>query len=246
MSKNPNGPEENNASDIDLSIDLNPDMYFDDDSVRKVNDSFYMGKGVSEAAAKAEIEATNEKSKGFVVAKSDGVMSGVYDWIRCIVFAIAIVVICLTFVFRLVDVEGTSMNDTLETHDKVIVTNLCYTPHNNDIVVISHGAEYQKPIIKRVIAIEGQTIKLDYENDKIIVDGIEIPEPYIKGTTFSGNFGNSTIPEVIPEGKIFVMGDNRQVSLDSRSTEIGLIDVDDVIGKAQFVAFPFNHFGYLY
>ena len=232
MSDIPKRTEKNKASEIDLSIDLNPDMYLND--------------GYDKGDSKDKFEVTNENTTGFVVAKPDGFMSGVYDWIRCIVFAIAIVVICLTFVFRLVDVEGTSMNDTLETNDKVVVTNLFYTPHNNDIVVISHAEEYEKPIIKRVIAVEGQTIKLDYENEKIIVDGIEISEPYIKGTTFSGNFGNSIIPEVIPEGKIFVMGDNRQVSLDSRSTKIGLIDVDDVIGKAQLVAFPFNHFGYLY
>ena len=119
------------------------------------------------------------------------------------------------------------MDYTLATNDKVIVTNLCYTPHNNDIVVISHGAEYQKPIIKRVIATEGQSIELDYENDRIIVDGYDIPN-------------------VVPKGKIFVMGDNRKVSMDSRSSEIGLIDVENVIGKAQFVLFPFNHFGYLY
>ena len=92
------------------------------------------------------------------------------------------------------------MNDTLATNDKVIVTDMLYTPHNNDIVVISHGAEYEKPIINRVIATEGQTVKLDYENDRIIVDGIELDEPYIKGTTFSGNQGDNVIPEVIPEG----------------------------------------------
>lgn len=209
-------------------------------------DKFY--KAAEYATEQADYKATSEENgqKGFVTAKADGMMAGVYDWIRCIIFAIAIVVIVLTFVFRLVDVEGTSMCDTLQTKDKVIVTNLLYTPRDNDIVVISHGAEYKKPIIKRVIATEGQTLELDYENEKIIVDGIEISEPYIKGTTFSGNYGNNAIPSVIPEGKIFVMGDNRQVSLDSRSTEIGLIDVKDVIGKAQVVAFPFDHFGYLY
>ena len=121
-----------------------------------------------------------------------------------------------------------------------------YTPNNNDIIVISHGAAYQNPIIKRVIATEGQSLKLDYENEQVIVNGIVIDEPYIKETTFSENFSNYDIPEVIPEGKIFVMGDNRRVSLDSRNSKIGLIDVSDVIGKAQFVAFPFNHFGYLY
>ncbi len=66
-------------------------------------------------------------------------MSGFYDWVRCILFAISVVVVCLIFLFRLVDVEGRSMNNTLATNDKVIVTNLFYTPQNNDIVVISHG-----------------------------------------------------------------------------------------------------------
>lgn len=190
-------------------------------------------------------EQENEK-QSIVVAKTDGTMSNVYDWIRCVLFAISIVVVCLTFLFRLVDVEGSSMVDTLQSNDKVIVTNLFYTPKDGDIVVISHGAEYQNPIIKRVIATEGQTIKLDYDNDKIIVDGVTLNESYIDGSTFAGNIGNNKIPDVVPEGKIFVMGDNRRVSLDSRSTEIGLIDVDNVIGKAQVVAFPFDHFGYLY
>ena len=232
-------------SDIDLSIDINPEMYANN-KPHPSYDKFY--EAAEYATEQADYKATSEENgqKGFVTAKADGMMAGVYDWIRCIIFAIAIVVIVLTFVFRLVDVEGTSMCDTLKTKDKVIVTNLLYTPRDNDIVVISHGAEYKKPIIKRVIATEGQTLELDYENEKIIVDGIEIDEPYVKESTFSGNYGNLTPPEVIPEGKIFVLGDNRRISLDSRSSEIGLIDVKDVIGKAQFIAFPFDHFGYLY
>lgn len=240
---------ERNPADIDLSIDISPELYSNSENNFRKNrlDSLYVA--AEEKTYRAEEPKKDEEPNGkkrFVTAKQNGGMSGVFDWIRCIVFAIAIVVVCLTFVFRLVDVDGTSMNDTLQTRDKVIVTNMFYTPHNNDIIVISHGAEYKKPIIKRVIATPGQTVRLDYEKDRIIVDGIEIAEPYIKGTTFSGNYGNNVIPEVIPEGKLFVMGDNRQVSLDSRSTEIGLIDVTDVIGKAQFVAFPFSDFGYLY
>ena len=184
--------------------------------------------------------------KQFLVAKEEGAMSGFYDWVRCILFAISVVVVCLIFLFRLVDVEGRSMNNTLATNDKVIVTNLFYTPKNNDIVVISHGAEYNSPIIKRVIAVAGQTVKVDYDNDQIIVDGVVLDEPYIEGSTYGNNIGDNEIPEVIPEGKIFVMGDNRKDSMDSRSTKIGLIDVDDVIGKAQFVVYPFDHFGYLY
>ena len=223
MSKNNIHEEilEEKVEGVNLTADINPDIYF-----------------------KEEEEAFDENQ--FVTMNSEGSMAGFYDWIRCMLFAISIVVVCLTFVFRLVDVDGSSMDDTLATKDKVIVTNFFYTPQNNDIVVISHGNDYPNPIIKRVIATEGQSVKLDYENNRIIVDGVVIDEPYIKGTTFSGNFGDNIIPEVIPEGKLFVLGDNRKVSLDSRSTEIGLIDVENVIGKAQFVAFPFNDFGYLY
>lgn len=216
---------ENSAEQIDknnseVTSKISPELYFD--------------------------ENDNNTGKRIVVAKTDGALSGFYDWIRCILFAIAIVVLCLTFIFRLVDVDGSSMYDTLSSKDKVIITNVFYTPKVGDIVVISHGAEYSKPIIKRVIATEGQTIKLDYENDRVIVDGIVYDEPYLDQSTFGGRVGDNVIPEVIPEGKIFVMGDNRKDSLDSRSTEIGLIDVENVIGKAQLVAFPFNHFGYLY
>ncbi len=182
----------------------------------------------------------------FEAQNSEGGVAGFYDWIRCLIFAISVVVICLTFVFRLVDVEGPSMDNTLASKDKVIVTNFAYTPKDNDIVVISHGAEYSKPIIKRIIATEGQSVKLDYENDRIIVDGVVIDEPYIEGTTFSGKYGDNEIPDVIPEGKVFVLGDNRRVSLDSRYQEIGLIDEENIIGKAQFVVFPFSEFGYLY
>lgn len=212
--------KENKTESVNLTSELNPELY---------------------------VRERDSASRKFTTAKADGAAANVYDWIRCLLFAVSIVVLCLIFLFRLVDVEGSSMYDTLSTNDKVVVTNLCYEPKVNDIVVISHGAEYSKPIIKRVIATEGQSIKLDYENDKIIVDGVVIDQPYLNdGSSFGGNIGNNEIPEVIPEGKIFVMGDNRKVSMDSRSTEIGLIDVDNVIGKAQVVVFPFNHISYLY
>lgn len=186
------------------------------------------------------------KSNHFKVCPEEGFTANIFDWVRCVLFAIVIVIVSLTFIFRLVDVDGSSMYATLSSNDKVIVSNFFYTPKNGDIVVISHGEKYSNPIIKRVIATEEQSVKFDYEKEQIIVDGIVLEEPYITGTTFSGNYGDNQIPEKIPKGKVLVLGDNRRVSLDSRSTEVGLIDVENVIGKAQFVVFPFDHIGGLY
>ncbi|MDD6848747.1 MAG: signal peptidase I [Oscillospiraceae bacterium] len=177
-----------------------------------------------------------KNGKTMHLIKSNGT-NYVYEWVHSMIFAIAIVVVLLTFFVRLVDVKGPSMLQTLKSGDKVIITNFMYTPKDGDIVVISHGAQYADPIIKRVIATEGQTLDIDFEKQTVTVDGKVIDEPYTQGQTLDKG---GVIPKVIPEGKVFVMGDNRTVSLDSRSTTIGLIDEMDIIGKAQLVVFPFN------
>lgn len=174
--------------------------------------------------------------------KNSDSIAGVYEWVHSLVFAVAIVVILLTFFVRLVDVSGTSMKQTLQNNDKVVVSNFFYQPKQGDIVVISHGAEYAEPIIKRVIATEGQSLSIDFDTEKIIVDGVELKENYIQGHTHKED---GEIPKVIPEGKVFVLGDNRGVSMDSRSKAIGLIDVTDIIGKAEVVVFPFGNMKYL-
>lgn len=161
-----------------------------------------------------------------------------YEWLHTLILAFSVVMLLLTFVFRLVNVDGQSMMDTLYDLDKVIVTNFCYTPECGDVVVISHGQNLNKPIIKRVIATEGQSLSIDFNTGEVVVDGAVLDEPYIKDLTVRQ--GDAEIPEVIPEGMIFVMGDNRNHSTDSRFTAVGLINEDDIIGKAQFVLYPFN------
>lgn len=181
-----------------------------------------------------------------VKERTDAVSSS-FEWIQVLLIPLMIIIILMTFVFRIVNVDGSSMMNTLHDSDLVLVTNFLYEPENGDIVVISHGQEYATPIIKRVIAKAGQTVKIDYENNQVIVDGVAIDEPYIAEAMIDNpSENNLEIPEVIPEGMIFVMGDNRNHSLDSRSQRIGLINETDVIGKAQFIFFPFNRFGYLY
>lgn len=197
-----------------------------------------------------KISASDDKDcvakQKFIVEKNEGLVASVMDWLKYLITAFVIVAVIFTFICRFVNVDGDSMYSTLHNGDLVLLTNFNYTPKDGDIVVISHGVEYAEPIIKRVIATEGQTLQLDYENNRIIVDGIIYDEPYINETTFGGRSSNYDIPEVIPEGKVFVMGDNREVSLDSRSSKIGLIDEESIIGKAQVILFPFTDFGYLY
>ncbi len=197
-----------------------------------------MGEHVAEKSKKNK---RNVDPRTIHLKKSDGT-ANIYEWVHSLVFAVAIVVILLTFFLRLVDVSGTSMKQTLQNKDKVIVTNFFYTPKQGDIVVISHGAEYSEPIIKRVIATEGQKLSIDFDKEEITVDGKVLKEDYIQGHTHQED---GEIPSVIPKGKVFVLGDNRGVSMDSRSKAIGLIDVKDIIGKAQFVVFPFNSMKYL-
>lgn len=188
-----------------------------------------------ESENKTEFGDSAKRKVCEVELNNSTVASCIFDWVSSILVAVIAVVILLTFCFRLIDVDGTSMETTLIDTDKVIVTDLFYTPENGDIVVISHGAEYDKPLVKRVIATEGQTLDIDFDENKVYVDGKQINEPYVQGTTVRGN---AEIPKVIPEGKVFVMGDNRPVSMDSRHHEVGLIDVDNIIGKAQLVIIP--------
>ena len=183
-------------------------------------------------------ENTNENDTEKIVINSNPVSVSLYDWVNSIIVAVIAVVLLLTFCFRLIDVDGISMEPTLINTDKVIISNLFYTPKNGDVIVISHGEEYDKPLIKRVIATEGQTLAIDFENNKVYVDGQLVDEPYIQGDTIPGD---TDIPEVIPEGKVFVMGDNRARSLDSRYVKVGLIDESSIIGKAQLVIIPHSY-----
>ena len=170
-----------------------------------------------------------------------GVTATLLDWIGCLLAALVWVLILMTFLFRVIDVDGTSMEPTLVNTDKVVITDLFYTPHDHDIIVISHAEEYNKPLVKRVIATEGQTLKIDFDKNEIYVDGKLLEEDYTMGDTIMGNIPEEDLPEVIPEGKVFVLGDHRDVSLDSRYEEIGLIDVESIIGKAQFVIIPHSY-----
>lgn len=165
----------------------------------------------------------------------------IYDWLGSLFMALVIVLLIMTFGFRIIDVDGRSMEPTLIDTDKVVITDLFYTPRDGDIVIISHAEEYQKPLVKRVIATAGQELKIDYNSNEVYVDGEKLDEPYIQGMTVRGDVPEEELNGIVPEGKVFVMGDNRGISLDSRYRQIGFIDEDLIIGKAQLDVIPHSY-----
>ena len=175
--------------------------------------------------------------------KSDGLTpeerSGreLYDWIQCLIVALIICVVLFVFIVRVIDVVGTSMNPTLNNGDKMLVSGLLYTPSAGDVVVFKKN-EYDpdRALVKRVIATEGQVINIDFENGIVYVDGNAIQEDYIKELTY--NKIDFIGPKTVPEGCVFVMGDNRNASIDSRKTEIGMVDTRLILGRAYFVIYP--------
>ncbi len=183
------------------------------------------------------VEVTPNKSK---------LVNTCFEWGHSIIAAVVVVVLLLTFVFRLVNIDGLSMYDTLDNADKVIITNFLYKPEVGDIVVIPAGKYYDKPIIKRIIALEGQVVKINYEKNQVFVDGLLLDESdYVSSETINKTIDPRTERTwTVGEGEAFVLGDNRADSYDSRA--FGCVKVDDIIGKAQFTIFPFDHFGYLY
>ncbi len=191
----------------------------------------------------AETPAVSDGEVIKIKLKKSPVTSTVLDWLGSLFMALICVLIVMTFFFRIIDVDGPSMEPTLINTDKVVITDLFYTPHQGDIVVISHGEQYDKALIKRVIATPGQDLKIDYENNKVYVDGKLLEEDYIQGVTRQGDRPADEVNGIIPEGKVFVMGDNRSVSLDSRFYEIGLINISDIIGKAQLDIIPHTYDG---
>ena len=179
--------------------------------------------------------AGDEKKSSFQLDSSE-VMLFLYDWAETISQSLIIVIFVLTFVFRLFTVKGNSMLDTLHSGDKVLVWKYNYTPTKGDVVTVKKFGNLDESIVKRVIATEGQSLYVNFEDSSVYVDGKKISEPYIKEPYFSR--GSLEIPEKIPEGHCFVMGDNRNNSTDSR--DLGIIKNELVLGKAVGIYFPFN------
>lgn len=167
-----------------------------------------------------------------------------FDWVQCIVTALVVCILLFVFVGRSVGVIGNSMVPTLSWGDRLIVSSLFYTPKHGDIVILRKQTLTPEPIVKRIIATEGQTVSIDFDRGIVYVDGQALDEPYINEPTYRAIDFTDEI--TVPEGCVFVLGDNRNASSDSRDANLGCVDTRYIIGKALWRITPLSSFGSIY
>ena len=164
-----------------------------------------------------------------------------YETCESIIISLLTILLIIVFCFRAVAVDGGSMLPNLHHGERLITTNLFYTPEKGDVVVIDKNNALGKPLIKRVIATEGDRIRIDYKTGDVYVNDVLLEEDYIYEKIDPENRNN--IEMTIKEGYVFVMGDNRNNSTDSRDADVGLINTKNILGKAVLRIYPFSEIG---
>ncbi|MDD2363044.1 MAG: signal peptidase I [Oscillospiraceae bacterium] len=170
-------------------------------------------------------------------------VKSIYEWVEAAVFSLLCVTLIFTFLMRIVGVDGSSMNNTLYDSERLIISRAFYKPKRGDIIIINRYTE--EPLVKRIIAVGGDRLEIDDETHQILLNGSVLYENYTLGVTWREGF--PTGEQVVPQDSVFVMGDNRENSKDSRAMdEVGYVDVEDIMGKAVFRFFPLSRAGGLY
>ena len=162
-----------------------------------------------------------------------------YEWVQALVTVVLCAVVVFAFAARLVLVSGPSMRETLQDQDCLVVLNplLCGSFDAGDVVIIQRETFRDgEPIVKRIIATEGQTVDIDFDAGTVYVDGVALEEDYIRQPTYLEE--GLEFPCTVPEGCVFVMGDNRNDSDDSRDPDLGPVDTREILGQAVFLLYP--------
>ena len=201
---------------------------------------FLAEEAAAEEAGKTERirgNTVSARKKVNAEAKSSG---EAYEWLQCLVSALVVCVLVFAFFARIIGIIGSSMVPTFHEGDKVVISNLFYEPEQGDVVVLRKLQFQEEPIIKRVIATEGQIVDIDFETGLVFVDGEPLNEPYIAEPTYTRLDFDGML--TVPEGHVFVMGDNRNHSNDSRDASIGCVDERYILGKVLVRLFPISSF----
>lgn len=191
-------------------------------------------------------------TKNSLSSKKDVRSSELYEWFDSILKALLIILILITFVFKLCTVVGDSMLNTLHEGEKLVISNLFYTPKENDIIVFHETKNLQEPCVKRIIATGNKWVKIDYDTATLYISDDEVftNEDIVDESSYAyfdiGRYKLSgTLETFVPEGYLFVMGDNRNNSTDSRFQTIGLVDEKTVLGKVIFRISPADKIGFV-
>lgn len=170
----------------------------------------------------------------------------VFEWTQALLTAIILVTFVFVVLVRVIGVTGASMEPTLRENQRILISNLFYTPQQGDVVVFTkknihwmfNREETDEPLVKRVIATEGQTVDIDIDVGKVYVDNQVVEEPFE-----TNRLGDVAFPVTVPKGCVFVMGDNRNHSTDSRTLIVGMVDTRYILGKVLLRVWPTSEFG---
>ena len=185
------------------------------------------------ARGKRELKPEIQSLKGMDAVKGD-----LYIWLQAFVLISVAVVLCFIYLGRVVTVSGSSMEPTLRNGDMLLLRSGAGGVEQGDVVVLTREGFLDEPIVKRVIATEGQTVVIDYTENSVTVDGERLKEPYVVEVMAQPYFSGPVETVTVPEGEIFVMGDNRNHSSDSRHPGLGTVDLRCVLGEAKAVLLP--------
>ena len=197
-----------------------------------------------------EKNLTENENNG--TADNKNFSADMFDWMCSIFSAILCFIIIFALFARVITVDGESMVPTLQDQQRLIVSDMFYTPQYDDIVILyadklvnESSGGYGKPIVKRVIGLPGDTIRIDFVKGVIYRNGEQLPDDYTNTpTNLPENFPNNQ-DVTVEDGKIFVLGDNRNGSKDSRSSDVGQVDMRYIMGKAYLRIWPLNALGML-
>jgi signal peptidase I len=193
-------------------------------------------EGYEKMARAGDSVALSEKR----AERADGRLASLYDLCDVLVASVIVIAVLFLFLFRFAGVVGTSMIETLQNKDWLLVSAVLPEPKNSDIVIIAQPNEWNEPLVKRVIAVAGQTV--DIRSEHVYVDGEMIDEPYLipDMPTYMASEGGAAMqfPALVPEGHVFCLGDNRTGSMDSRFSEVGYVRNDYILGKVLLRLYP--------
>ena len=214
------------------SPDFKDDSVFDPENSANTEQINEEPSGL-EAAADAEVKAEENKGVDFAAE--------LFDWAEALITALLFITILFSFFVRTIGVSGSSMEKTLHDGNYLIVSNLFYEPKAGDIVIITKKSFSEDSIVKRIIATEGQKVDIDFISGTVYIDDVAQNESYVN--TKTNAYEGMNFPQVVPENCVFVLGDNRNRSEDSRDPALGMVDKSLIVGHVLFRIWPINSIG---